>query len=86
MADIELRDSLVWVNGEDRNGRLAYTDGRLVGVLVELNSVDGQAGKWFLEAGFGPASGTTPPPIFGELSEAQKWLKQRVDERRANPE
>jgi hypothetical protein len=80
MAEIELEDALVWVNGEDRNGRLAYTNGRLVGVLVELNESDGQKGKWFLEAGFGPASGMTPP-VFEELTDARDWLKCRVEKR-----
>lgn len=86
MASIEFTDARVWVNGEDRNGKLVYTDGRLVGVLVELNSVDGQPGKWFLEAGFGPASGASPSPVFNALTDARQWLGDRVDDRRANPE
>ena len=79
MAEIDLREVLVWVNGEDRNGRLAFSGERLVGVLVELTAADGDAGKWFLEAGFGPASGVTPPPLFDQLWEAEQWLTRRVE-------
>lgn len=73
----EFRDVLVWVNGTDREGKLTFVGGRLIGVFVRLNDNDGEAGKWFLEAGFGPAS-TIPSPTFDSLEEAAGWIEQQA--------
>jgi hypothetical protein len=74
---IEFSDVQVWVNGDDRDGKLAFAADRLVGVFVRLNNVDGNEGKWFLEAGFGPA-GQREPPTFDQLEDAVNWLDGQV--------
>jgi hypothetical protein len=74
---IEFSDVQVWVNGDDRDGKLAFAADRLVGVFVRLNDSDGECGKWFLEAGFGPAS-ATEAPTFNTLEDAVTWLDAQV--------
>ncbi len=65
----------------DSEGRLAYRDGRLIGVLTlldpELHGELGVGRHWFLEAGFGPTSGEPRPPAFPTLDAARAWLADR---------
>ena len=59
---------------DDREGRMALVDGRLVAVLVHLSaSHETDSGMWFLEAGFGRLSGHSPAP-FADLDAAQAWI------------
>jgi hypothetical protein len=64
--------------GEDREGRLAFVNGSLVGVLVQLSQQHGpHAGSWFLEAGFGGLDAPNPP-VFPALDAAQAWIANRL--------
>jgi hypothetical protein len=47
-------------------------------VLVRLSDEHGaDAGKWFMEAGFGRVDHPNPP-MFENLDEAQAWIEQRL--------
>ncbi len=62
----------------DSEGRLAYRDGRLIGVLTrldpELHEELGVGRHWYLEAGFGPVASANRPLPFPTLDEAKAWL------------
>jgi len=63
-------------------GRLVLADGLLVAVLVLLSDQYGpEAGRWFLETGYGPVDGVTHP-TFTDVSEAQEWIAGRLATRR----
>jgi hypothetical protein len=54
---------------------------RLVAVLTHLSDRNEVApGHWFLEAGFGPLSGTSHP-AFADLDTAQDWISRRLSPR-----
>jgi hypothetical protein len=62
-------------------GHLVFAGGDLVAVLVHLCEEYGDdAGKWYLEAGFGPVDYPTPP-TFVDLEEAQSWIANRLAKR-----
>ncbi len=63
--------------GFEEEGVLVFDEHqRLVVVLVHLSGRNEIApGQWFLEAGFGPLGGVTPPP-FADLDAAQDWISQ----------
>ena len=64
--------------GQDSDGRLAFEGDCLVGVLVRLSALHGaEAGRWFLEAGFGALAGPPPAP-FSDLEAAQAWMEGRL--------
>jgi hypothetical protein len=65
-------------NGFDEEGLLVFDmDQRLVAVLVRLSEQhEEQAGRWFLEVGFGRLDGPNHP-VFTDLDEAQDWIEQR---------
>jgi len=69
----------VMTGSDDREGRLVLSDGQLVAVLVRLaDAMHGkERGGWFLEAGFGPCQSPVPP-VFGNLDEAQVWVRQQL--------
>lgn len=48
-------------------------------VLVRLDDAahEQNRGRWYLEAGFGPLHRVDPPP-FGDLGEAEAWLRVRL--------
>ena len=80
LSAIDLQPIRVRTGSRDREGRLALLDGELVAVLVRLDDeTHGTArGRWFLEAGFGPLHGPSPPP-FPTLDHAALWLHQRLN-------
>lgn len=81
MIEVDLQPVRVSL-GEDREGRLAFVNGALVGLLVRLSEQHGvDAGSWFLEAGFGGLDSPNPP-VFPDLDAAQAWIAEQV---RANP-
>lgn len=62
----------------DTESQLVFHDGFLVAVLVCLSDEhEHEAGRWFLEAGFGRVN-TAAPPTFADLGEAQGWIEQRL--------
>ena len=65
--------------GGDEEGYLVLVDERLVAVLVHLcdELYEELTGRWYLEAGFGPADGPEHP-VFINLDEAKEWIKQRL--------
>lgn len=64
---------------DDTDGRLVFAGDFLVAMLVRLSDLHGEvSGRWFLEAGFGPALTLVDPPTFGDLDEAQAWITQQL--------
>lgn len=62
----------------DQERRPVFHNGFLVAVLVRLSAeYEDEAGKWFLEVGFGRVN-TATPPTFANLDEAQGWIEQRL--------
>ncbi|BCM86012.1 hypothetical protein mvi_44730 [Methylobacterium indicum] len=66
----------------DSEGRLAYRDGHLIGVLTlldpDLHEELGVGRHWFLEAGFGRIADEPRPPAFPTLDAARAWLADRI--------
>ncbi|AWN50379.1 hypothetical protein [Methylobacterium sp. 17Sr1-1] len=70
----------VKTGSHDTEGQLVFAAGLLVAVLVRLSDDhDEDAGKWFLEAGFDGADDPVKPK-FADLSEAQDWIRHRLDQ------
>jgi len=62
-------------------GCLVLSDDLLVAVLVLLSDQYGpDAGRWFLETGYGPVDGLAHP-TFADLGEAQEWIAGRLASR-----
>ena len=76
---VTLQPIPVMTGSDDREGCLVLSDGQLVAVLVHLADEvhDDQRGRWFVEAGFGPCR-TAVAPIFGDLDEAQAWVRNKL--------
>lgn len=77
---MNLRLQLVQVatGSNDQESQLVFADGFLAAVLVHLSDLhDEDAGKWFLEAGFGRVDDYAAP-IFVDLGEAQAWIEARL--------
>jgi hypothetical protein len=59
-------------------GCLVLADDTLVAVLVLLSDqYEPEAGRWFLETGYGPVGALTHP-TFADLDEAQEWIAGRL--------
>ena len=64
--------------GEQTVGRLIFYEGWLVGVISRLTEVHGpDAGRWFLEVGFGPLDGLDHP-VFEDLHVARQWVSEHL--------
>ncbi|WP_461225574.1 hypothetical protein [Methylobacterium sp. CM6247] len=75
---LRLQPVQVRTGSNDTASQLVFADGFLVAVLVQLcEHHEEDAGRWFLEAGFGPVDHQCPP-TFGSLDEAQDWIEQRL--------
>lgn len=62
----------------DTESVLVFSDGFLVAVLVHLSDDhEDDAGKWFLEAGFGRLDDQSQPK-FADLDGAQDWIQRRL--------
>jgi hypothetical protein len=62
-------------------GCLVLADDVLVAVLVLLSDQYGpEAGRWYLETGYGPVDGLAHP-TFADLDEAQEWIASRLASR-----
>jgi len=86
MSDITLQAMPVLADGGRHEGQLVLADGQLVAVFTwvtpeETMGGQGQAGGWFLEAGFGPCSDliSTTPPVLASLDEAVAWVRSKLD-------
>jgi hypothetical protein len=75
---LHLQPVHVGTGSHDTQSQLVFADGFLVAVLVQLSDEHGlDAGKWYLEAGFGRVDHPNPP-TFASLDEAQDWIAQRL--------
>jgi hypothetical protein len=75
---LHLQPVHVGTGSHDTQSQLVFADGFLVAVLVHLSDDHGvDAGKWFLEEGFGRVD-HPHPPTFDGLDEAQAWINKRL--------
>lgn len=75
---LHLQPVQVATGSKDSESHLVFADGFLVAVLVRLSDEHGaEAGRWYLEAGFGRVDDTSPP-TFAELDEAQTWIGRQL--------
>jgi hypothetical protein len=62
----------------DAEGLLVFSDLGLVALLVRLSELHGEdAGRWFLEAGFGELD-RHQCPMFPDLDAAQDWIADHL--------
>ncbi|KAA0121634.1 hypothetical protein CIW48_22835 [Methylobacterium sp. P1-11] len=75
---LTLQPVQIATGSDDVEGQLVFADSSLVAVLVQLSDQhDYDAGKWFLEAGFGPIDPILPP-LFADLEEAKTWIVEQL--------
>ena len=75
---LHLQPVQVSTGSHDSESQLVFADGFLVAVLVHLSDDHGaDAGKWFLEAGFGRLAHPDPPK-FMNLDGAQAWIEHQL--------
>jgi hypothetical protein len=75
---LHLQPVHVGTGSQDTESYLVFADSFLLAVLVHLSDEHGaDAGKWFMEAGFGRVDHPNPP-MFENLDEAQAWIEQRL--------
>ena len=76
--NFRLQPVQVATGSDDQESQLVFVDGFLAAVLVKLSDQhEENAGKWFLEAGFGRVDDYRAP-IFADLEEAQAWIAARL--------
>ena len=76
--NLRLQPVRVATGSDDQEGQLVFADDFLVAALVRLSDQHGDdAGKWFLEAGFGRVDPIIQP-LFDDLNEAQCWIAERL--------
>lgn len=64
---------------DEGEGRLVFCDDKLVAVLVQLSPLHEDAGRWFLEVGFGRLD-VPMHPTFDDLDSAEAWIRDRLAE------
>ncbi|GJE14549.1 hypothetical protein [Methylobacterium longum] len=75
---LRLQPVQVATGSDDAESQLVFADGFLVAVLVCLSEQhEADAGKWFLEAGFGRVDDLNAP-LFADVDEAQGWIEQQL--------
>ena len=75
---LNLQPVQVATQSDDAESQLVFADGFLVAVLVRLSEQhEADAGKWFLEVGFGPVDRICPP-IFPDLAAARLWILRQL--------
>ena len=68
-----------FANRHDDEGRLVFSDGRLLALLVKLSKMHGaEAGSWFLEFGFEELD-HPPQSVFPDLDAALHWMLARLE-------
>ena len=76
--NLHLQPVRVATGSDDQESQLVFADGFLAAVLVRLSEHhDEDAGKWFLEAGFGRVD-SYRAPVFADLDAAQAWIEARL--------
>lgn len=76
--NLSLQPVQVATGSDDAESQLVFADGFLVAVLVRLSEQhEDDAGKWFLEAGFGRVDDLNAP-LFADVDEAQGWIEQQL--------
>ncbi|WP_267360038.1 MULTISPECIES: hypothetical protein [unclassified Methylobacterium] len=75
---LRLQPVQVATGSEDQESHLVFHEGFLVAVVVQLSNQHGtDAGKWFLEAGFGRVDDPCPP-MFSDIDDAQAWISAKL--------
>ena len=76
--NLRLQPVQVATGSEDQESQLVFHEGFLVAVLVRLSEQhEDDAGKWFLEAGFGRVDDLNAP-LFADLDSAQTWILDQL--------
>jgi hypothetical protein len=76
--NLRLQPVQVATGSDDQESHLVFHEGFLVAVLVHLSEQhEADAGKWFLEVGFGRVDDLNAP-LFADLNEAQGWIEQQL--------
>lgn len=76
--NLTLQPVQVATDSDDKESQLVFHDGFLVAILVHLSDWhDADAGKWFLEAGFGRFA-KMRAPLFEGLDAAQTWITDQL--------
>ncbi|ACL57746.1 conserved hypothetical protein [Methylobacterium nodulans ORS 2060] len=65
---------------------LVFLNDTLLAVITQLrNSVSDEfAGRWFIEAGFGPCS-HLPAQVFDSAEDAMRWVRGCIEENASCP-
>ncbi|KAB1080593.1 hypothetical protein [Methylobacterium soli] len=75
---LHLQPVRVATSSDDSESQLVFAEGFLVAMLVHLSEQhEDDAGRWFLEAGFGRIP-SRDHPTFLDLDEAQTWIRQQL--------
>lgn len=75
--NLRLQPVQVATGSDDQESRLVFASGFLIAVLVCLSAQHGvDAGKWYLEAGFGHIHDVAAP-LFVDLDEAETWIRDQ---------
>ena len=76
--NIRFQPVQVATGSDDQESQLVFADGFLAAVLVRLSDQhEEDAGKWFLEVGFGRVDDFRAP-IFRDLDAARIWIEGRL--------
>lgn len=77
--NLKMQPVQVATGSDDQDSQLVFHDGFLVAILIRLSALhESDAGKWFLEAGFGPVT-VMSAPVFADLDAAQAWIIAKLD-------
>ncbi|WP_267427964.1 hypothetical protein [Methylobacterium sp. GC_Met_2] len=76
--NLRLQPVQVATGSDDQESHLVFHEDFLVAILVQLSDQHmTDAGKWFLEAGFGRVDDMNAP-LFEDLDEAQAWILEQL--------
>ncbi|WP_375410785.1 hypothetical protein [uncultured Methylobacterium sp.] len=76
--NLRLTPVKVATGSNDTESQLVFHDDFLIAVLVRLSDDhEADAGKWFLEAGFGRVD-SLRSPTFADLDEARAWIVDQL--------
>lgn len=83
-APIDSQPTRITTESGQEDGMLLFVDGSLVAVVSHLRHsvTDEFAGRWFIEAGFGPCS-QGGSQLFDTAEEAMRWVRRCLEEDQA---